>query len=71
MFLIKLHFHQKNNKEIEKLNKEAGRINGKLNNAGFVDKAPTAVVDKEKEKLAGYNNSLEKLRSQLEKIKAM
>ena len=59
------------NKEIEKLNKEAGRINGKLNNAGFVDKAPTAVVDKEKEKLAGYNNSLEKLRSQLEKIKAM
>ncbi|EGG94550.1 Valyl-tRNA synthetase [gamma proteobacterium IMCC1989] len=59
------------NKEIEKLNKEAGRINGKLNNAGFVDKAPVAVVDKEKEKLAGYNNSLEKLRSQLEKIKAM
>jgi valyl-tRNA synthetase len=59
------------NKEIEKLTKEAARINGKLNNAGFVDKAPAAVVDKEKEKLAGYSRSLGKLSSQLERIQAM
>jgi valyl-tRNA synthetase len=59
------------NKEIEKLSKEAARISGKLNNAGFVDKAPAAVVEKEKEKLADYNGSLEKLKSQLGKIQAM
>jgi valyl-tRNA synthetase len=59
------------NKEIEKLSKEAARINGKLSNAGFVDKAPAAVVDKEKEKLADYNSSLDKLSSQLAKIRAM
>jgi valyl-tRNA synthetase len=58
-------------KEVEKLHKEAARISGKLNNAGFVDKAPAAVVDKEKEKLADYNQSIEKLETQLEKIRAM
>lgn len=58
-------------KEIEKLNKEAARISGKLNNASFVDKAPAAVVDKEKEKLADYTLSIEKLQSQLEKIQTM
>ncbi|MFT6101626.1 MAG: valyl-tRNA synthetase [Granulosicoccus sp.] len=58
-------------KEVVKLHKEAARISGKLNNAGFVDKAPAAVVDKEKEKLADYNQSIEKLETQLEKIKAI
>ena len=33
------------NKEIEKLQKELSRINGKLNNPKFVDKAPTEVVN--------------------------
>jgi len=55
------------NKEIEKLKKEAGRISGKLSNANFVDKAPAAVVDKEKEKLAGYESALEKLQIQIER----
>ncbi len=59
------------NKEIEKLNKESARITGKLSNASFVDKAPEAVVNKEKEKLADYNTALEKLQTQVEKIKAM
>ena len=58
-------------KEVEKLHKEAARISGKLNNASFVDKAPAAVVDKEKEKLADYNQSIEKLEIQLEKINAI
>ena len=58
-------------KEVEKLHKEAARISGKLTNAGFVDKAPIAVVDKEKEKLADYNQSIEKLETQLEKINAI
>lgn len=59
------------NKEIEKLNKESARISGKLNNASFVDKAPEAVVNKEKEKLADYNAAREKLQGQVEKIQAM
>jgi valyl-tRNA synthetase len=59
------------NKEIEKLGKEAARINGKLSNAGFVDKAPAAVVDKEKMKLNDYNQAVEKLKLQREKIEAM
>ncbi|MFT5117290.1 MAG: valyl-tRNA synthetase [Kiritimatiellia bacterium] len=59
------------NKEIEKLGKEAARINGKLSNAGFVDKAPAAVVEKEKMKLNDYNQAVEKLKLQREKIEAM
>lgn len=58
-------------KEIAKLEKESARINGKLSNPNFVDKAPAAVVDKEKEKLAEYNTALEKLKTQQEKINAM
>ena len=41
-------------KELANLNKEVARIEGKLNNAGFMAKAPADVVAKEKEKLAGY-----------------
>ncbi len=59
------------NKEIEKLTKEAARIQGKLGNANFVDKAPEAVVNKEKEKLADYESALEKLKGQAEKIAAI
>lgn len=58
-------------KEIAKLEKESARINGKLSNPNFVDKAPAAVVDKEKEKLAEYDAALEKLKTQQEKINAI
>lgn len=59
------------NKEIEKLTKETARISGKLNNANFVDKAPEAVVEKERSKLNDYTSALEKLQQQKEKIEAM
>ena len=39
-------------KEMTRIEQEITRLNGKLNNANFVDKAPAAVVDKEKQKLA-------------------
>src|SRR5690606_3483177 len=39
-------------REIDRGTKEAERVRGKLGNPGFVDKAPEAVVQKEKEKLA-------------------
>ncbi|MCK9505717.1 MAG: valine--tRNA ligase [Porticoccaceae bacterium] len=59
------------NKEIERVGKEAERIRGKLGNPGFVDKAPEAVVQKEKEKLADYETTLEKLARQKAEIAAL
>jgi len=56
-------------KEIDKLRKEVGRAEVKLKNPKFVDKAPQAVVDKEKAKLDDYRSQQAKLEEQLEKIK--
>ena len=39
-------------KEIDKITKELGKIEGKLSNDSFIAKAPAAVVEKEKEKQA-------------------
>ena len=55
-------------KEIGKLEEEAKRLNGKLSNASFVDKAPAAVVEKEKERLISTQSALEKLQQQKSKI---
>ncbi|TNH41697.1 valine--tRNA ligase [Photorhabdus luminescens] len=59
------------NKEIEKLDKEIGSIEGKLSNEGFVSRAPEAVVAKERERLASCNTSKEKLLAQKETIAAL
>ncbi|MCU5782030.1 valyl-tRNA synthetase [Alcanivorax balearicus MACL04] len=56
-------------KEVDKLRKEVGRAEGKLKNPAFVDKAPEAVVAKEKAKLDDYRSQLARLEDQLEKIK--
>jgi valyl-tRNA synthetase len=58
-------------KEIQKLEKDLPRIEGKLNNPKFVDKAPAAVIDKEKEKLATIQRSLINFNKQLIKIKSL
>ena len=58
-------------KEIDKLAGEIKRTEGKLSNASFVDKAPEAVVNKEKEKLAGYQSTMASLSEQLKKIEAI
>ena len=59
------------NKEIEKAEKEIGRLSGKLNNEKFVSNAPKEVVEKEQAKLAEAQGNQSKLTEQLEKIKAM
>jgi valyl-tRNA synthetase len=51
-------------KEIGKLESEVQRLAGKLNNDAFVAKAPPAVVDKERQKLADQHQALDKLRAQ-------
>ncbi|MCF6346278.1 MAG: class I tRNA ligase family protein, partial [Thiomicrorhabdus sp.] len=55
-------------RELGKLKNEIKRLGGKLNNAGFVAKAPEAVVAKEREKLAGHQTALNNLETQYEKI---
>ena len=58
-------------KEIQKIIKELPRIEGKLNNPSFVDKAPADVIDKEKAKLTDLRSSLNNLEQQQRKIQAL
>ncbi|MCH1924295.1 valine--tRNA ligase [Shewanella sp. C32] len=51
-------------KQLEKLAQEAGRIENKLSNQGFVAKAPADVIEKERAKLADYQRDQEKLTEQ-------
>jgi valyl-tRNA synthetase len=47
------------------------RIQGKLGNASFVDKAPAAVVEKEREKMQAQQQALDKLQEQAQRIRQM
>ncbi|POP53740.1 valine--tRNA ligase [Zhongshania marina] len=58
-------------KEVQKLDKEIQRLQGKLGNAGFLDKAPADVVAKEQEKLAAQQAALAKLSEQIQTIKTL
>ncbi len=58
-------------KEIEKLSKEQGRISGKLSNANFTDKAPEAVVAKERSKLEEVESTLTKIQQQISELKSL
>ena len=59
------------NKEIEKLTKLAKQLEGKLSNKGFTDKAPEAVVQKERDKLAEQQTAISNLQQQKEKIEKL
>ena len=58
-------------KAIDKLTKDADRVRGKLSNANFVDKAPEAVINKEKAKLAEAESTLAKMVDQKVQIADM
>ena len=65
-------------KERERLNKEAAKVradiersSGKLNNAGFVAKAPEKVIAEERKKLAAAEDMLGKLEARLEQLNKM
>jgi valyl-tRNA synthetase len=51
-------------KQLEKLAQEMARVEGKLSNEGFVAKAPAAVLDKERAKLAEFKRDMDKLTEQ-------
>ncbi len=56
-------------KEITRLQGEIAKAQGKLSNESFVARAPAAVVEQEKARLADFAASLEKLNAQLTKLK--
>ena len=55
--------------ELKKLSDEIERVNKKLANESFVAKAPAAVVDAERAKLAKYTENLAGVKAALEKLK--
>ncbi|WP_411562130.1 valine--tRNA ligase [Pseudomonas shirazensis] len=59
------------NKEIQRLQGEVQRVGGKLSNAAFVDKAPPAVIDKERAKLAEAEQALANFTEQHARIAAL
>jgi valyl-tRNA synthetase len=59
---------QRLRKEIDKNQQNYDRIEKKLENPKFVEKAPPEVVEKERSKLSELKIALEKLQEQLEKI---
>ena len=52
-------------KEIARLQGEINKANGKLNNENFVAKAPPAVIEQEKKRVAEFSGTLDKLQAQL------
>ncbi|CAB9538731.1 Valyl-tRNA synthetase (EC [Bathymodiolus brooksi thiotrophic gill symbiont] len=56
------------NKEIDKLNQQKIQFEGKLNNEKFVNSAPEAIVNTERERLASVENTLTDLSTQLRKM---
>jgi valyl-tRNA synthetase len=58
------------NKEIARVSAELGKCAAKLQNESFVARAPAAVVDQERKRLAEYEVTLDKLNTQLTKLAA-
>ena len=56
------------NGELNTVENEIKRANGKLSNSGFLDKAPKALVDNEREKLNKYLEMREKLVKQIKDL---
>ena len=59
------------NGELDKVESEIARANGKLSNNGFLAKAPKSLVDSEREKLDKYIDMRNKILKSIEELKAM
>jgi valyl-tRNA synthetase len=59
------------NKEISKLKQDLERAEKKLSNPGFVDKAPEAVIQKERDKMDDARSALKQLEEQSNRISAL
>jgi valyl-tRNA synthetase len=58
-------------KEIARLEGEAAKANAKLGNEGFVARAPAAVVEQERARLATFEATLDKLTQQYRRLGSM
>ncbi|MCD8307667.1 MAG: valine--tRNA ligase [Clostridia bacterium] len=59
------------NGELDKVTSEIARADGKLNNQGFISKAPKKLVDAEREKLDKYLAMREKILSQIHALEKL
>jgi valyl-tRNA synthetase len=57
-------------KEVARLEGEIGKANGKLSNEAFVAKAPPAVIDQERKRVADFEATLSKMKTQLLQMEA-
>jgi len=55
-------------KEAERLRTELGKANGKLANESFVAKAPPAVIEQERKRIADFTATLNKVQDQLARL---
>ena len=59
------------NKELAAIDKELSRVEGKLGNAGFLAKAPEAIIEKEKAKAEELNGKKAAINERLEYLKTL
>ena len=55
-------------KEAARLQGELAKANGKLANEAFVAKAPPAVIEQERKRIAEFTATLDKLQAQLQRL---
>jgi valyl-tRNA synthetase len=55
-------------KEIARIKTEIARSGVKLSNPGFIERAPTKIVEQEKDRFSSFSSTLEKLIEQLNKL---
>mgnify|MGYP002776638162 CR=1 FL=1 len=55
-------------KELARLEGEIVKANGKLGNESFVARAPAAVIDQERKRLADFEATVSKVKDQLERL---
>ena len=58
-------------KELQKQNGELSRIQGKLSNASFIDRAPEAVVSNERQKQQAAEDAVQAITSQLQRLEGL
>ena len=55
-------------RELDKISREIAKSSAKLDNAGFVERAPAEVVSQEKERLADWKTKQTQLKAMLDSL---